>query len=593
MHLETSGTLIGSGSERLKSLARAVGFDEASVRAMQEVFRTLSASWGQLPAGGPPAWPSDACDDHSPFELSLAVDARGPQVRALVEPMDAPYTLEAQRAAARRLYPVLARDYGINLERLRALDDLLVPANPKGRFALWYAVGFLPGQAPEFKAYFNLHVQGPGRAATLTQEALQRLGFAKAWPALAETLRRREDGAEDFVYLALDLSHDAEARVKVYLRHTGATAAELDALCGVAVHHKPGSVVEFCRQLAGHEGPYYGKGPVTCFTLTTPSSDRPCAATFYFPVSHHTRDDRESRQRVTEYLTSQQLETAPYLGALEACARRPLEAGSSLHTYAALRSWHAGTRVTAYFSPEIFGHQPPRGASSPRVAPPPRPATDIVSYYEAHSIADHPFLARLRREPVDLSKLARVMVNFRAGITQDFPRRLAMLTARAPDDHLRCILAKQLNDEMGNGDFSRAHRGLFERMIGVLRPWLPADLVAATAPGRKLGETLEHCYVRADPYEGIGASLVVEVYGKQVDSHIADEFRRQSQIPPSELEWLHLHETLEVEHADESLDMARLVPEDPAAREAAWRGARAVASASRVFFDALYAECFE
>jgi hypothetical protein len=111
------------------------------------------------------------------------------------------------------------------------------------------------------------------------------------------------------------------------------------------------------------------------------------------------------------------------------------------------------------------------------------------------------------------------------------------------------------------------------------------------APGFALGEELERCYVTAEPYEGVGASLVVEVYGKQVDTVIADQFRRQTRIPPSALEWLHLHETLEVEHAGEAMDIARLIPAGPGS-EAAWRGARAVATASRAFFDTLYRQCY-
>ena len=88
------------------------------------------------------------------------------------------------------------------------------------------------------------------------------------------------------------------------------------------------------------------------------------------------------------------------------------------------------------------------------------PTDALVDYFEEHSIADHPFFARMRREPVRLEVLARLLANFRVGITREFPRRLAWLTARVMDDAIRCVLAKQLNDEMGDGDFKRAHRGL-------------------------------------------------------------------------------------------------------------------------------------
>ncbi|WP_257457375.1 tryptophan dimethylallyltransferase family protein [Archangium lipolyticum] len=585
-----AGTLIASGSERLTALARAMGFDEPSTQAMRSLFLTLASSWGELPVGRAPPWPSDVCDDHSPFELSVAIDAEGPQLRVLVEPMDAPFSLSANRAASLRLHEELARTHGLHLERLRALEGLLMPEDARGRFVAWHSAAFSPGHPVDFKVYFNLLAHGPGHAARLTEEALHRIGFHQAWSSVAEVMGRREAGADEPVYFALDLSPRADARAKLYFRHHRATAAFLEEVCALGRHHQPGVVTEFCRRMAGGgEGPYGGKGPVTCLSFSDPSDARPQAVTVYFPVSHHARDDREIRQRITGYLQSQELATGPYLAALESSARRPLEAGTGIHTYAAVR-WQGKPRVTVYFSPETYGmmRQPSREAPAVEVA---RPATEIVDHFEAHSVADHPFFARMHREPVRLEVLARLLANFRVGITREFPRRLAWLTARAPDERIRSVLAKQLNDELGNGDFTRAHRGLFERMFEVLAPWAPPETEEVLAPGHALGAELERCYVSAEPYEGVGASLVVEVYGKQVDTFVADQFRRQKEIPPSALEWLHLHETLEVEHASESMDIARLIPTGPAS-EAAWRGARAVATASRAFFDALYRACY-
>jgi DMATS type aromatic prenyltransferase len=584
---EPAPTLIASGNERLAALARGLTFDEPSIRAMREAFQKLAASWRELPAEGAPPWLSDVCDDHSPFELSLALDAEGPQLRVLVEPMEGRPSLEANRAASLRLHEVLARDFGIRLDRVRALEDLLLPREARGRFVAWYSAALSPGEGLDFKAYFNLHVQGPGRAPRLTEEALHRLGFHAAWPTVADVLGRREVGLDELVYLALDLSSRGDARVKLYVRHHAPTAAFLDEVCGVARHHEPGTVAGFCRKMSGgSEGPYGGKGPVTCFSFTDPADARPKAATSYFPISHHARDDGEIRQRLTGYLQSLGMATAPYLGALEACARRPLEAGTGIHTYAAVR-WYQRPRLTVYFSPETYGMRPPREAPEPTM----RPAVEIIDHFEAHSIADHPFFARMSREPVRLEVLALVLANFRVGITRDFPRRLAWLTARVGDERIRGLLAKQLNDELGNGDFSRAHNGLFERMCGVLSPWAPPETDEVLAPGRVFGRELERCYVDAEPYEGVGASLVAEVHGRQVDTFIADQFRRQNQIPASALEWLHLHENLEVEHVDESLDIARLIPTGPAS-EAAWRGARAVSTAARTFFDTLYRKCY-
>jgi len=580
-------------AERLANVSRALGLDGAVTRSMRDVFLALSESWSRLPTGGTATWPSDVCDDHSPFEVSLALDDRGPQLRVLVEPMDAPPSFSSSLTAGMRLRKRLeqspVQNLAVDFSRLQALEGLLLPPEIKGgKFAAWYAVGFDRERPPILKGYFNLAVQGPARAPQIAEEVLHTLGFHKAWPLMAEILGRREVGAEEVVYFALDLSPVDGARAKLYFRHHNPTAAYLEEVSSVARSHKPGLVAEFCRQFTGGaEGPYGGKGAVTCFSFTDPSDARPTSVTSYIPVTHHARDDEEIRKRITRYLQAQGLDTAPYLKTLEAYARRPLEAGTGIHTYVAVR-WKGKPRVTVYFSPEVYSSQPRLQAPVTKV---PRPATSIVDYFEEHSIADHPFFARMRREPVRLEVLARLLANFRVGITREFPRRLAWLTARVMDDGIRCVLAKQLNDELGDGDFKRAHRGLFERMMDVLTPWAPQETEDVLSPGRALGRELERCYVTAEPYEGVGASLVVEVYGKQVDTSIADQFRRQHQIPPSKLDWLHLHETLEVEHAGESMDVARLIPSGSASEEA-WRGAKAIATASRTFFDMMYRQCF-
>ena len=197
----------------------------------------------------------------------------------------------------------------------------------------------------------------------------------------------------------------------------------------------------------------------------------------------------------------------------------------------------------------------------------------------------------MRREPVRLEALARALFDFRVGITRDFPRRLAWLTARVEDDRIRSVLAKQLNDELGDGDFTRAHRGSSSGCRGARALGSAGDGRGARS-GPRARRGAGALLREAEPYEGVGASLVVEVYGKQVDTFIADQFRRQTQIPPSALEWLHLHEILEVEHADESMDMARVIPYRRRPARPPRRGAKAVATASRAFFDALYRECY-
>ena len=105
-----------------------------------------------------------------------------------------------------------------------------------------------------------------------------------------------------------------------------------------------------------------------------------------------------------------------------------------------------------------------------------RAAEQIVHHYEQMSMAEHPLFRRMHREPVNMSRLWLLLANARIGITRPFARRLAAVTARTADEHVRCILAKQLNDELGSGDFSKAHSHLFEALVAGLDAWKPASV---------------------------------------------------------------------------------------------------------------------
>ncbi|CAN5801694.1 hypothetical protein BH09MYX1_BH09MYX1_45420 [soil metagenome] len=576
--------LIEEGCLRLEALARALGFD-ADVPVLLATFRQMTAGWGAATVGRTPHWPSDVSDDHTPFELSVAFHQGEPEIRILAEAMDFPPSSENVKKGSLRLNDELAREGKIVLDRVRQIEDLFLPPKPEGRFLVWHAAVFRKGRAPDFKIYFNLHVQGKSKAPVLAEQALRRLGFANAWPTLAEAMARRSSEHEELLYFSLDLAQSADARTKFYVRHHRGTASDLEIASSYARAHEPGEVTAFARAIGGDDGPYGGRGPATCVSFTDPNDDRPASATSYIPTPWAAPSDAVAHDRIVAYLRDHGIAHQWYESAVRAFVRHPLESGSSLHSYAAYRLQN-GPRLTTYFAPELYRAEPARKTISVWVDPPQPPPTEIVQRFETNPFTDHPLFARLRSEPVDLVKLAILMANFKAVIVDQFPRRLATLTARVPDEAIRSILAKQLNDELGNGDITRAHRVLFEKITTALKPWLPSTIEADTAPGRAFGKVLERCYVEDDPFGGVGAALLVEVGGKQVDTFIGDEFRRQTTIPPSELEWLHLHEELEIEHADEAMDLAKLIPESSHA--AAWRGGMAIGDAARDYFDALY-----
>jgi hypothetical protein len=218
------------------------------------------------------------------------------------------------------------------------------------------------------------------------------------------------------------------------------------------------------------------------------------------------------------------------------------------------------------------------------------PAEEIVCRYERESLAQHPYLQRIAREPVDTRRLWIMIASGWDGIIQHFSRWLANVTARVDDERLRSMLAKQLNDELGDGDYTRAHRLLYHRLLTGLDPFRPAEVTPEMrAPGKELSRKLEAIYFDPDQYVGIGASIVIEVLGKQLDAYLGKEMRRVQELTPDSMTWLTLHEELEIDHAEESMVMAHMVPAGPAL-EAAWRGGEAVGVAFWEHFDDLSGE---
>jgi len=222
----------------------------------------------------------------------------------------------------------------------------------------------------------------------------------------------------------------------------------------------------------------------------------------------------------------------------------------------------------------------------------PQSAGEILRHFEEVApITKHRFFERFRSEPVDLRHLWKLLANFQISISKNFARRLATIAGRVDDERVRCILAEQLNDEMGGGKFERAHVNLFAAMMKQLEPYQPARIDdSLLAPGRNLDRRLAEIYGAADLNSALGAVIAGEVFGEQMDKRLAEEFRRQDELDVNSLEWLTLHEQLEVEHADSSMVLAGLLP--AGATQSIWSGAQALANAGAAFLDDLYELCY-
>jgi len=216
----------------------------------------------------------------------------------------------------------------------------------------------------------------------------------------------------------------------------------------------------------------------------------------------------------------------------------------------------------------------------------------LIGWFE-HSapITQHRFLRRLRSERPNLQHLWTLLANFQISISRHFARHLAVVAGRVDDEQVRCILAQQLYDEMGKGSFEAAHINLFAKMMTQLEPWRPSSSGDhLLAPGRRIVPGLAAAYGAPDVNEALGAIAVGEVVAEQLDLFLAEEFQRQEEIDPVELEWLTLHAELEVEHASSSATLARLIP--ASGRVAALRGAHNLYDLGCAFLDEVHDLCY-
>jgi DMATS type aromatic prenyltransferase len=564
-------------------------FGRGRVEAMTGVFDMLVPR-----AVSSGTFPSYVTDDHTPFEFSVALGSEHGHaaLRLLAEPQAADQSLSAFGEAARGVAGVLERRFGAHLGRFRALQDLLLPPEPGGPFAVWYAVDFGQTGEPSFKVYLDPQTRGLAHAPRVVEEALERLGIPDAWRFVSDAARRGPE-LDELRFVSLDLKDSPSARVKVYLFHKDASFGDIDHAAGQAVHHDSTRLRGFLRTITGGEGYLVAERDVgTCLSFV--GNERPRASTVHVPIRAFAGNDEIARARIELAATELGLDLSPYRAVVEALRARPLRQGAGFHSYASLRADEGGSRLNLYLSPELRGTVSPRAPRLPSVARPERQETpiDVVERYENHRpITTHPFLQRIARRPVSLPALTLLVYNFREAITRDFARRLAQIVARVEEDSLRSVLAKQLDDELGNGDFKKAHSILFERFVEALSGHLPDGFSESMlAPGKELGSFLERVYTTGDPYEGLGAALIMEVFGRQVDSFLGDQFRRAAALPgalpATALEWLNLHETLEVAHVDESVELARAIPPGPKASASA-QGASGLGSAGWAFFDAL------
>lgn len=467
-------TLTDYGALRLTTLCRGAGFGQET-ESVVATFRRLLSPWGGTPVGYSTGWVSEIGDDHTPIEFSIAIVDGQPEVRVLMEAQAGEPTLAAQRRAGLAFNDRLAVEFGADLSRLELVRDLFLPEDMQGVFGIWHAVCFSPGRAPTFKAYLNPQARGVEHSRALTEEALVRLGFGRAFATIARTQARRGTQADEIKYFALDLASTQEARVKIYVNHHRATPDDLEIACSAARNYAPGEPLEFARKMSGGSSNLAARSPFTCSAFVAGDDERPTLTTLYVPVCAYARDNGVIRDRVTDYLLSHGIDPSLYRRILEDFAQRPLDAGVGMQSWVALRREGARPRLAVYLSTESRHVFEPGSVPAATVDPLAfESAAAIVERVRRDDLSEHPFLRRSLREESDAGAIWLLIANAYEGTSKHFTRWLAHVTAAVEDNRVRSLLARQLNQEMGDGDYTQAHSVLMQSFLAGIEPWRPA-----------------------------------------------------------------------------------------------------------------------
>lgn len=342
---------------RLRALCSAL--DWPRVEAAEEALALLTQTFANEPLRNGPSWATDLTDDGSPFEYSVAFDD-DVELRMLVEPQFAPFDLASNWHAAQVTNGSLAKLPGVSTRRFDQIAPLFAPrSNSRASFAMWHAVSLKSAAPPTFKVYLNPQIHGEAYASTLIAQALEVLEMTDALRFIGERLARPN---QRFLYLSLDLSDGAAARVKVYVAFDSMEPSILEQLFIETKHYHRGSVGRWLGTLLADS--LEPRDTVRSVLGCVAFSDGPTPqATLHVPIRRHAPDDEHALRRACELLDPRA--AARLERTIRGWAMRPLDAGRGLITYASCRGEASGTRLTVYLAPQLFAIATPRTLTPP------------------------------------------------------------------------------------------------------------------------------------------------------------------------------------------------------------------------------------
>lgn len=308
--LESYGKVVGT---HLTESINTLGLAGTSGFTQVETVCSVLGAWAEEPVARFDHRHSYTANDGLPVEFSFAFGRTTAGARVLFEPQALSDDVLSGQREGRAFVERLERSLGVDVDRFRAVEDLFLGehASPP-LFSMLHAAALTQqGRVPLFKTYFNpAALDAP--PVEVVGEAMARLGLARQWAALRGHLGASDLGSpgQEVALFALDHGADPEARVKIYLRHSGCGPGEIERVAAIARGHRLGLFSRFLEETSDLPVADWSKAPMTCLAYR---GSRPVASsvTLYCPLEPNLAHDGLAEQRVLSLLAESRIDTAP------------------------------------------------------------------------------------------------------------------------------------------------------------------------------------------------------------------------------------------------------------------------------------------
>lgn len=341
--------LAPSIGERLKALALVLGFGQETENILA-VYKELIYPWANLPIDQFKAKNSAFTTDASPIELSVAYCDGVPELRFSMEVIEEDTSIAGKRKSAIAFVNKIEKLFNLNLDKYHAIEDLFLPENMQGKFAIFQSVRFSPGKPVSFNIHLNPKSRGENNVIPIVKQALERLGYLQGWEAFLPVISRGEN-LDDIFYFCLDVGEFADNRVKIYTYHKDATLKDITRICRVAQTYAPNEHEAFVDHMTGSTK-IFSKWPLIAATAFT-DSNQPKTVTTYVPMFAYAHDDQQAYQRIRSYLDAHELDGQLYSRIIDTFKNRELSAGIGMQNWISIqRRSNNKVRWTIYLATE-------------------------------------------------------------------------------------------------------------------------------------------------------------------------------------------------------------------------------------------------